>query len=128
MMQYSLLDRRPEEICLDLLHQNNIGVLARGSLTKGLLINKPAAAFLKYSQEEIEKAKDAVHALAEKTKRRCTDVVLKFALHHPAITSAVTGMRNQQQLDDCVEAEHAEQLSPEDYAILASSIVKNKYE
>lgn len=29
MMQYSLLDRRPEETCLPLLQENNIGVLAR---------------------------------------------------------------------------------------------------
>src|SRR4030095_2949702 len=29
MMQYSLLDRRPEEECLQLLHDNHIGVLAR---------------------------------------------------------------------------------------------------
>src|SRR6202034_3432729 len=37
MMQYSLLDRRPEESCLQLLQQNNIGVLARGSVAGGLL-------------------------------------------------------------------------------------------
>ena len=30
MMQYGLLDRRPEETCLSLLQENNIGVLARG--------------------------------------------------------------------------------------------------
>src|SRR5687768_1382194 len=34
MMQYSLLDRRPEETCLDLLKQNNIGVLTRGSIAQ----------------------------------------------------------------------------------------------
>src|SRR5215831_1932826 len=31
MMQYSLLDRRPEETCLELLRQNHVSVLARGS-------------------------------------------------------------------------------------------------
>ena len=34
MMQYSLIDRRPEESCLDLLKENNIGVLVRGSLAQ----------------------------------------------------------------------------------------------
>src|SRR5690554_2392328 len=41
MMQYSLLDRRPEEECLDLLHDTGISVITRGSLAKGMLINKP---------------------------------------------------------------------------------------
>src|SRR3954468_12546539 len=41
MMQYSLLDRRPEEI-MPLLNDHNIPVLARGGLAQGLLVNKPS--------------------------------------------------------------------------------------
>ncbi|MFI5195282.1 MAG: aldo/keto reductase, partial [Chitinophagales bacterium] len=48
MMQYSLLDRRPEESMLDLLHKKQIGVLARGSVASGLLVSKPAAPYLNY--------------------------------------------------------------------------------
>jgi aryl-alcohol dehydrogenase-like predicted oxidoreductase len=128
MMQYSLLDRRPEEMCLDLLRQHNIGVMARGSLTKGLLIDKPTAPFLKYSTEEVDTAAHAVKAVAKKTKRSLVDVVLKFTLHHPAITSAVTGIRNQQQLEDCIRAEKSERLSSEDYQTLNSSISINQYQ
>ena len=40
MMQYSLLDRRSEESCLELLLENKIGMLARGTLAGGLLILK----------------------------------------------------------------------------------------
>lgn len=128
MMQYSLLDRRPEEMCLDLLHQHNIGVLARGSLTKGLLSDKPVAPFLKYSAEEVETAAHAVKAVSEKTKISSVDVVLKFVLHHPAVTSAVTGIRNQKQLDDCIVAGDSDALSSKDYKIIADSILKNRYE
>ena len=39
MMQYSLLDRRPEEECLSLLKEKNIGVLVRGSVAQGFLVN-----------------------------------------------------------------------------------------
>ncbi|MBA4146169.1 MAG: oxidoreductase, partial [Cytophaga sp.] len=46
MMQYSLLDRRPEESCLGLLAENKTSVLVRGSLAQGLLIDKPAAPYL----------------------------------------------------------------------------------
>ena len=55
MMQYSLLDRRPEEEMLSLLKENQIGVLARGSVAKGLLISKPAEHYLNYSAEQVKK-------------------------------------------------------------------------
>jgi aryl-alcohol dehydrogenase-like predicted oxidoreductase len=64
MMQYSLLDRRPEECCLQLLQQNNIGVLSRGALAQGLLVNKPAKEYLGYSAEAVSKAAAAVKAVA----------------------------------------------------------------
>ncbi len=128
MMQYSLLDRRPEELCLNLLHQHNIGVLARGSLAKGLLIDKPAAPFLKYSNEEVKTAALSVKSVAVNTKRSSTDVALKFVLHHPAITSAVVGMRTEQQLNDGLEAEKSDLLSLDDYSTLSHSIAKNHYE
>ncbi|MDQ3842542.1 MAG: aldo/keto reductase, partial [Bacteroidota bacterium] len=51
MMQYSLLDRRPEEEAFPLLQQHTIGVLARGSVAQGLLINKPPKPYLNYNTE-----------------------------------------------------------------------------
>ncbi|MCY7556681.1 aldo/keto reductase, partial [Bacillus altitudinis] len=39
-MQYSLLDRRPEE-WFSLLEEQSISVVARGPLAKGLLTEKP---------------------------------------------------------------------------------------
>jgi aryl-alcohol dehydrogenase-like predicted oxidoreductase len=64
MMQYSLLDRRPEESCLELLRSGCIGVLARGAIAKGLLADKPAAAYLNYTAEEVEKAAEAVRSIS----------------------------------------------------------------
>ena len=128
MMQYSLLDRRPEEVCFDLLHQNNICVFARGALARGLLIDKPSTPFLKYSASEVEKAAHTIRVLATKTKKSAVDVALKFVLHHPAITSVVTGMRNRQQLENCIEAEKSEKLTLEDYTFLSNCIAKNKYD
>ncbi len=127
MMQYSLLDRRPEETCLDLLHQNNIGVLARGSLAKGLLIDKPSTPFLKYTAEEVVRAAQVVQAIAEKTTRSSVDVALKFVIQHPAITSAVTGIRNLQQLEQCIDSGNHVEMALEDYTTLYSLIVKNQY-
>lgn len=39
MMQYSLLDRRPEEAMLELLGTHDISVITRGTLAKGLLVD-----------------------------------------------------------------------------------------
>jgi aryl-alcohol dehydrogenase-like predicted oxidoreductase len=105
MMQYSLLDRRPEESCLDLLKENNISVLTRGALAKGLLINKPPQTYLKYSSGEVEN-------LTTEIKKVCHGIIpsesaaLGFVLAHPAVSSAVTGIRNEQQLSELIKASH----------------------
>jgi aryl-alcohol dehydrogenase-like predicted oxidoreductase len=127
MMQYSLLDRRPEEECLPLLHQKNIGVLARGSVAKGLLLGKPAAPFLNYTAAEVSKAANAIATLSD-TKRTTTGTALKFVLQHPAITSAVVGVRTQQQLDSNIQASTAPFLSPEAMEQLQSAVPINRYD
>ncbi|MES1221773.1 MAG: aldo/keto reductase, partial [Bacteroidota bacterium] len=88
MMQYSLLDRRPEETCLSLLRENNIGVLARGPLAQGLLINKPAKEYLGYTTEEVSRAATAVQSLGTEQRNK-TQVAMRFVLQNTAITSAV---------------------------------------
>lgn len=75
MMQYSLLDRRPEEL-FPLLSEHNISVIARGPVAKGLLTERPLEAasasvkengYLDYTYEELQtlipklKAKTAEH-------------------------------------------------------------------
>jgi aryl-alcohol dehydrogenase-like predicted oxidoreductase len=99
MMQYSLLDRRPEESCLDLLKDHDIGVLARGSLAKGLLAGKPPAEFLDYSPAEVAAAAQAIRTISG-DHHSPAQTALRFVLQHPAITSAVVGLRTTGQLGD----------------------------
>ena len=101
MLQYSVVDRRPEENILDLLQSNNIAVLARGVLAQGLLIDKPAKEYLVFSREEITDARKAVHALSGE-QRSPAQTAIQYVLHHPAVASAVTGIRNVKQLKDVV--------------------------
>src|ERR1019366_7189527 len=70
MMQYSLLDRRPEETCFGLLEKKHIGVLARGGVAKGLLIDKPAENYLNYNAADTSKAATAVDLLSNETRGR----------------------------------------------------------
>lgn len=126
MMQYGLLDRRPEEESLSLLHQNNIGVLTRGGVAQGLLINKPAKAYLSYSEEEVRAAATAISKAS--INRTATQTALQFVLNHPAITSAVVGMRTYEQLLEAVETVETPALSDDEMNELRNAVQRNVYE
>ncbi|AEW03517.1 oxidoreductase [Niastella koreensis] len=127
MMQYSLLDRRPEETCLSLLQENNIGVLARGAVAQGLLVDKPSKPYLNYSSQEVEKAADAVKERSN-NQRNTAQTALRYVLHHPAISSAVAGIRTIQQLEEAVAVFNTPLLTPNDLSALQQAVVANKYE
>ena len=125
MMQYSLADRRPEEQILDLLQQHNISVLVRGALAQGMLVNKPPKEYLGYSTEDIVAIKKAVKD-ASGQDRTPGQTAIQYVLHHPVVASAVTGIRNQQQLEEAVAPTAA--LSKETFQSLQASARPNKYE
>lgn len=126
MMQYSLLDRRPEESCLDLLHQQSIGVVVRGALAKGLLIDKTAEPYLQYSMKEVEDAKKAIHAV--NSKQSPTSTAIRFVLNHPAVTSAVIGTRTLEQVEALSSASQASPLPAEDLKHLQYAVKANVYD
>ena len=103
MMQYSLLDRRAEETCLELLEKNSIRVLVRGSLASGLLVDKPAKSYLHYSEQDVIKLVQAMKNVSQ-SKRSLTEIALNFALAPDAVASAVVGMRTEKQLRDVLGA------------------------
>ncbi|MDF7811406.1 aldo/keto reductase [Hymenobacter sp. YC55] len=128
MMQYSLLDRRPEESCLDLLQDHNVAVLARGSFAQGLLVNKAAKNYLNYSEQEVAQAAAAVQQVDATTQRSAAEVAARFVLHHPAVTSAVLGIRTEQQLSDAVQIAAASPLTSGEVEMLQQAIAPNTYE
>lgn len=126
MTQYSLLDRRPEEETLDVLLQNNIGVLARGSMASGLLIDKPAEDYLGMKALEVEKiVKDIKHNLPE--GRTLLETVVRYVIDNPAVTTAVAGIRTMHQLNDAIEASLASPLTYEQRNALRSVWAGNVY-
>jgi aryl-alcohol dehydrogenase-like predicted oxidoreductase len=127
MTQYSLLDRRPEESTLQLLHGNNIGVLVRGSVASGLLIDKPAKAYLNYSEDEVANAANVVKSIATK-ERNNAQTAIQFVLKNPAVTSAIVGIRTMEQLNDAIQAIKQPALTEEEIRILADCIPANFYE
>lgn len=102
MMQYSMLDRRPEEL-LDMLNEKKISVLARGPLAKGILSNdsqkihtKGMEGFVQYSEIEL---KNTIHHLSE-LNESITTLAFQFVLQHPAVASCVFGASTMNQLEE----------------------------
>jgi len=100
MMQYSVLDRRPEEEIDALLANNGASMLARGALAKGLLVNKPVEPYLQYSSGEVA---HILRNLDNRTKKsgegRATEA-LSYVLSNPAVATAVVGVSTKLQLDE----------------------------
>lgn len=97
MMQYSLLDRRPEEGCLGLLKENNITVLSRGALAQGLLVNKPAKDYLGNTAAQVKNAAEKIQKLSGPT-RSVAQTALSFVLQQVPI--AIAGIRTMEQLEE----------------------------
>lgn len=127
MMQYSLQDRRPEETCFPLLAENQIGVLARGSVAKGLLVDKPAAAYLGYTAAEVALAAAAVKKISS-AERGPAQTALRFVLRQPVISSAIVGIRTRAQLEDALRTTQTPALQPGEFAALQQAIPVNKYD
>jgi aryl-alcohol dehydrogenase-like predicted oxidoreductase len=127
MMQYSLLDRRPEEECLDLLKQHQVGVLARGSLAKGLLAGKVPDGFLNYTAAEVKTVATTIRKVSS-NKRTPSQTAIQFVWHHPAITAAVIGIRTVDQLIDVADTSNTPLLSADEWRLLAGALPVNFYD
>jgi aryl-alcohol dehydrogenase-like predicted oxidoreductase len=126
MMQYSLLDRRPEEEMLSFLNENQVGVLARGSLAKGLLISKAAEQFLNYSKEQVLIAANAVKSVSASVRTQL-ETATQFVLQHPAVTAAVIGIRTEEQLREALAIRQSVLLNINQMEMLRRVLPANNY-
>lgn len=116
MMQYNMLDRRPEEL-LDELYEQQISVLARGPLAKGMLsskalkytANKGENGFLAYNTTELQSTLTQLLALDIPLEQ----LAFQYVLHHPAVVSAVFGASNETQLIENSQYTHTAPMSNE---------------
>jgi aryl-alcohol dehydrogenase-like predicted oxidoreductase len=125
MTQYNLLDRRPEETILPLMESENIGVLVRGAVAQGFLIDKPARSYLEYSKQEVAKIQQKIKSFT--SVKKPVQVALNFVLQHFAVTSAVVGIRTEHQLDEAVSIFNTSRFSENDLQKLKDITPENKY-
>ncbi|MFC3197749.1 aldo/keto reductase [Parapedobacter deserti] len=129
MMQYSLLDHRPEEGLLDLLRQYGISAICRGAIAQGLLVGKPADSYLQFTDGEVASAAKAVIKAAENLALTALDVALGYVWGHPTVATAALGIRTPAQLDEAIQALHrAEPLSTEQRNLLRRAVRTLRYE
>jgi len=127
MMQYSLLDRRPEEDIFPLLDKYGVGVLARGSVAKGLLAGKPVEPYLNYSVEDVKKMAGVVKEYSG-DKRTPAQTAICYVLGEPVVRAAVVGIRTQQQLDEAAGMPDTIPLTSSERVMLGYELVANYYD
>lgn len=131
MMQYSILDRRPEEEALPALHQNGISVVSRGSVAKGLLSDRfpeklSEKGFLDYSHEELEELLPLLkQSLA--SSRSLEEVGLQYNLANPAVASVVTGASSVEQVRANAQAVLSPPLTREEVDLIKKLTKANLY-
>ena len=120
MMQYSLLDRRPEETALQLLQSKGIGVVVRGSVAQGLLAGKGPKPYLDHPEAAVARAAQAIKDITGDDKDGA-QTAIGFTLHHPAVTAAIVGIRTPEQLQQALKAGDAPPLTNEQWTALSEA-------
>ncbi|WP_203361833.1 aldo/keto reductase [Bacillus sp. REN10] len=125
MMQYNLLDRRPEENVLSLLEKHGISVVARGPLAKGLLSTHwrekwekiKEQGYLDYSAQELKELLEQLEQLTA-SNHSLNGLALRYILQSEAVASVVTGASSVQQLKENIRAVKEAALSKQEYELL----------
>jgi aryl-alcohol dehydrogenase-like predicted oxidoreductase len=134
---YSLLFRGIEAEALPYVHQHNIGVLAYSPMKHGLLSGTmtreriaalPADDHRRRRPEFQEPALTRILELVEKLRdvgqrygRTPGEVAIAWVLRHPAVTGAIVGLRNPEQLEGVIGAADL-QLSAGEVAEIESAL------
>lgn len=105
MMQYNMLDRRPEE-WFPMIKKHSASVIVRGTLAKGLLTAEAKQrvdqtdTFVHYEQPALS---EVVHNLTA-TASNLHAAAIQFCLQHDTVATALVGASTREQLMDSIHA------------------------
>ena len=128
MMQYSLLDRRPEE-WFPMIRDAGASVITRGTLAKGLLTDEGIEraekldGFVAYDAASLKRTIADVHASASDVHA----LALSFNLKEDAVASALIGASSKEQLLDSIEA-YNKKIGPSELASVTHFTKLHRYE
>lgn len=131
MMQYSLLDRRPEEI-LPFLKEHHVSVVTRGPLAKGLLSEKwPSKliekGYLDYSYQELYEILNSIQEKLVSENRSMTELALQFNLANNAVSSIIAGASSVKQVRINAQATRSNSLNEDERRVLLNLTKENSY-
>ena len=131
MVQYSVLDRRPEEEILETARRAGFGVLVRGAVAGGLLAGKPPAGkppaeYLDLAASEVRAAQEVLRAISGSDNDMAQGAI-QFALSHPAVTAVAAGASSVAQVEANIAAADAPPLSRTDQRALREAVRQLSY-
>lgn len=128
MMQYSLLDRRPEE-WFPMIREAGASVITRGTLAKGLLTDEGLTrvrkidGFVAYDSEELRSTVDKLHESAKDVHA----LAFAFNLEEDAVASALIGASSKDQLLDSIVA-YEKEVEQSELSSVAQMTEAHQYE
>lgn len=132
LMEYSLLNRRPEE-WFPLLNEHQISVIARGPLAKGILTDNNARKiervkekdYLSYSYDELNTTLGSIkEVIGEKS---LTGTAIHYCLHNETVAAVIPGASSIQQLQINVHACQQLPVTKEEYIQLQKIVKHDSY-
>ncbi|PLS77648.1 MAG: aldo/keto reductase [Chloroflexi bacterium] len=132
-IDYSVLNRTPEEEILPYCQQHQIGVIVRGALAMGILTGKftaetqfGAGDFRQNWQDDPQQHAIFMDDLAKVERlrslvegRSLAQFAVQFVLAHPAVSTVIPGAKTRQQIRETVEAGTLPPLTPDELARIA---------
>jgi len=97
---YSLLDRRPEGRALSAALEEDIGIVVRSVLLKGVLTHR--AQMLPDALAPLKEAAGQLEALASKASLSLPEMAYRYVLAHPAAQTALVGTARLEELEAAI--------------------------
>lgn len=95
MMQYSMLDTRPEKY-FDRF-KDKISVLARGAYAQGVLLGKAKDSYLSHSSTNMQSILTYIEELASQYQLHKETIALAYVLRKKVVASSIVGIRTMEQ-------------------------------
>ncbi|OAB27435.1 oxidoreductase [Paenibacillus macquariensis subsp. defensor] len=130
MSQYSILDRRPEEEILPILAANDISMIVRGPVAKGILSvrgdHKTDNGYLDHKAEELQKIRAELQSLVHED-RSMAHIAIRYVLSDPSVAVTIPGASSLDQLLHNISAGDVTPLTEGEIAIIRDFSKANHY-
>lgn len=121
MSQYSILDRRPEEEVLPSLIENDISMIVRGPVAKGILSErgnkKVTKGYLDYNTEELQKIREKLESFVNED-RSMAQIAIRYVLSDPAVAVTIPGASSLEQIRHNIAAGDVTPLTENEIAVI----------